>query len=151
MHQTIQASYRLSALHIFWPITQFGLRIVEQIGWTILLERDTTRAHVIFGTIRWVWIETIWFPSATKRSCIIKERTWNSKEQKGIENNSKTVNNPSSLNKRNHNRKSFRLLILILHWISPIKIWWSWQAFKINFQLLNYQLFNQWQCPCHLV
>ena len=52
MHQTIQASYRLSALHIFWPVTQFGLRIVEQIGWTILLEHDTTRAHVIFGTIR---------------------------------------------------------------------------------------------------
>ena len=39
----------------------------------------------------------------------------NQQRAKEIENNGKTVNNPSSLNKRNHNRKSFcSYLILIL-------------------------------------
>ena len=59
MHQTIQVSYRLSAHHIFWPVTQLDLCIVTHTVLTILLEHETTIAHVIFGTIRRVWIETI--------------------------------------------------------------------------------------------
>lgn len=105
-------SFAPSALHISWPVTSCVLRIVPLTRWTILLVHDTTMAHVIFGTIGWVWIVAIWFLCATKRTYRMKERTWRNKPKK-LTIMLKLINNPSSLNKRNHKRRWFRHLSLI--------------------------------------